>query len=223
VRIAREMHDTLLQSFHGLMLRFQVARDMLPARPEEAMQSLDGALAMADQAIAESRDAIQDLRSKPVGPIDLEHLLTAMGQELADSQDANGDSTAFCVTVEGERRTLSPMLQDEVYRIGREVLRNAFRHAGASHIDAEIRYDERLLRLRIRDDGRGIDPKVLEKGGRARHWGLIGIRERAKRMGAQLHFWSEAGVGTEVQLTVPASAAYEISRADPEFKTMNLG
>jgi PAS domain S-box-containing protein len=218
VRIAREMHDTLLQSFHGLMLRFQVARDMLPARPEEAMQSLDGALAMADQAITESRDAIQDLRSKPIGPIDLEHLLTALGQELADSRDENDDATTFSVTVEGERRTLSPSLQDEVYRVGREVLRNAFRHAGARHIDAEIRYDERLLRLRIRDDGKGIEPKVLEKGGRAGHWGLIGIRERAKRMGAQLHFWSEAGVGTEVQLTVPASVAYEISRAGNEFK-----
>jgi len=145
-------------------------------------------------------------------------LLTALGQELADSRDENDDATTFSVTVEGERRNLFPSLQDEVYRVGREVLRNAFRHAGARHIDAEIRYDERLLRLRIRDDGKGIEPKVLEKGGRAGHWGLIGIRERAKRMGAQLHFWSEAGVGTEVQLTVPASVAYEIPRAGNEFK-----
>ena len=85
-------------------------------------------------------------------------------------------------------------------------------------IDAEILYDEKLLRLRIRDDGKGIDPQVLEDGGRAGHWGLIGIRERAKRMAAQLDFWSEAGLGTEVQLTLPASVAYEISRAGNEFK-----
>jgi PAS domain S-box-containing protein len=209
VRIAREVHDTVLQSFHGLILRFQVARDMLPLQPEEAMQALDGALSMADEAISESRDAIQDLRSEPVELVDLAHLLTAIGEELAESPDV--DSPIFSVTVEGDRRTLVPVLQNEIYRIGREILRNAFRHSGARHVDAEILYDEKLLRLRIRDDGKGIDPQVLEDGGRAGHWGLIGIRERAKRLAAQLDFYSEAGVGTEVQLTLPASVVYEIS------------
>jgi PAS domain S-box-containing protein len=209
VRIAREVHDTVLQSFHGLILRFQVARDMLPLQPEEAMQALDGALSMADEAISESRDAIQDLRSEPVELVDLAHLLTAIGEELAESQDV--DPPTFSVTVEGDRRTLVPVLQDEIYRIGREILRNAFRHSGARHVDAEILYDEKLLRLRIRDDGKGIDPRVLEDGGRAGHWGLIGIRERAKRIAAQLDFYSEAGAGTEVQLTIPASVAYEMS------------
>ena len=215
MRIAREMHDTLLQSLNGLILRFQAARNMLPRRPEDAIRILDSALTRADQAIAESRDAIQGLRSAPVAPIDLADLLTAMGQELADSQEASCDSPAFCVKVEGQRQTLSPPLQDEIYRIGREALRNAFLHAGARHIEARILYDEHLLRLRIRDDGKGIAPKVLEEGGRAGHWGLIGIRERAKRMGAELDFWSEPGTGTEVQLTVPASVAYEPSPADP--------
>jgi PAS domain S-box-containing protein len=218
MRIAREMHDTLLQSFHGLMLRFQAVRNMLPRRAEEAVRVLDGALARADQAIAESRDAIRDLRSEPVTNIDLANLLTAMGQELADTQDANRDAITFCVTVEGERQPLSPIPQAEVYRIGRELLRNAFRHAGARHIEAGILYEDHLLRLRIRDDGKGIDPKVLEEGGRAGHWGLIGIRERAKRMGAELVFWSEAGEGTEVELTVPASVAYETSHGGPGFK-----
>lgn len=213
VRIAREVHDTVLQSFHGLILRFQVARDMLPDRPEEALQALDGALSIADEAIAESRDAIQDLRSEPVELVDLAHLLTAIGEELVEAH-TNIDPPTFSVTVEGDRRTLAPMLQDEIYRIGREILRNAFRHSGARHIDAEILYDEQLLRLRIRDDGKGIEPQVLEDGGRAGHWGLIGIRERAKRLAAQLHFWSEAGAGTEVQLTVPASVAYEMSAAN---------
>jgi PAS domain S-box-containing protein len=215
MRIAREMHDTLLQSLNGLILRFQAARNMLPRRPEDAIRILDGALTRADQAIAESRDAIQGLRTAPVAPIDLADLLTAMGQELADAQEASCDSPAFCVKVEGERQTLAPNLQDEVFRIGREALRNAFLHAEARHIHAEILYDEGLLRLRIRDDGKGIAAKVLEEGGRAGHWGLIGIRERAKRLGAQLDFWSEPGAGTEVQLTVPASVAYETSPADP--------
>ena len=215
MRIAREMHDTLLQSLNGLILRFQAARNMLPRRPEDAIRILDSALTRADQAIAESRDAIQGLRAASVAPIDLADLLTAMGQEMADSQEANCDSPAFCVKVEGQRQTLSPPLQDEIYRIGREALRNAFLHAAARHIEARILYDERLLRLRIRDDGKGIAPQVLEQGGRAGHWGLIGIRERAKRMGAQLDFWSEPGAGTEVQLTVPASVAYEPSAAEP--------
>jgi PAS domain S-box-containing protein len=215
MRIAREMHDTLLQSLNGLILRFQAARNMLPRRPDDAIRILDSALTRADQAIAESRDAIQGLRSAPVAPIDLADLLTAIGQEMADAQDPNRDSPAFSVKVEGERQTLSPPLQDEIYRIGREALRNAFLHAGARHIEARILYDEHLLRLRIRDDGKGIDPKVLEEGGRAGHWGLIGIRERAKRMGAQLDFGSQPGVGTEVQLTVPASVAYEPSPAEP--------
>jgi signal transduction histidine kinase len=109
------------------------------------------------------------------------------------------------------------VLQDEIYRIGRELLRNAFRHSGARHVDAEILFDEQLLRLRIRDDGRGINPQVLEDGGRAGHWGLIGIRERARRMTAQLDFWSEAGAGTEVQLTLPGSVAYERPAARLNF------
>ena len=168
----------------------------------------DGALTRADQALAESQDAIRDLRSQPVVQGDLAYLLTAAGQELAGSQDGNGDSPNFSVTVEGERQTVSPILQDEVYRIAREVLRNAFRHARARQLEAEIRYDDRLLRLRIRDDGKGVDPEVLMKGGRDGHWGLAGIRERAERFGARVDFWSEAGAGTEVQLTVPASVAY---------------
>jgi signal transduction histidine kinase len=131
-----------------------------------------------------------------------------MGQELAGSRGAGRDSPNFSVTVEGARRTLSPLLQDEIYRIASEVIGNAFRHANASQIEAEIRYDDGLLRLRIRDDGKGTDPKVLKEGARARHWGLPGIRERAKQIGARLDIWSEAGAGTEVELTVPASVAY---------------
>jgi signal transduction histidine kinase len=208
-RIARDLHDTLLQSFHGLLFRIQAARNMLPRRPEEAIEALDGVIGKAEQAITEGRDAIHDLRTELAGEGDLEHLLTATGQEFSGSQDANSDSAIFRLTVEGTEQTMAPILQDEIYRIAREVLRNAFLHARAHQIEAEIRYDERLFRLRIRDDGKGIDPKVLDAGGRAGHWGLPGIRERAKQIGARLDFWSEAGAGTEVELSVPASIAYE--------------
>jgi ligand-binding sensor domain-containing protein/signal transduction histidine kinase len=217
-RIARDLHDTLLQSFHGLMFEFQAARNMLPRRPEEAMEVLDSAIVGTEQAIAQSRDAIQDIRSEPAAQSDLAQLLTTTGQELASSQDANRDSPVFRVIVEGERQTLSPILQGEVYRIAREVLRNAFQHARAHRIEAEIRYDDHLLRLRIRDDGEGIDPKVQQEGRRAGHWGLPGVRERAQRIGAQLDFWSEAGAGTEVQLTVPGAVAYETSPDSTVFR-----
>src|SRR5882762_7828837 len=206
--IARELHDTLLQSFHGLLFRFQAARSMLHRRPEDAIQALDGAITRAEQAIAEGRNAIQDLRSEPSAHSDLEHLLTAIGQELAGSQGANYDSPNVRVTVEGKRQALSPILQDEVYRIARELLRNAFQHAQACQIEAEVRYGNAELRLRIRDDGKGMDANVLQEGGRAGHWGLPGIRERAKQIGARLDIWSEAAAGTEIELTVPASVAY---------------
>jgi ligand-binding sensor domain-containing protein/signal transduction histidine kinase len=207
-RIARELHDTLLQSFHGSMFRMQAARNLLPRRPEEAGEALDGAITRAEQAIEEGRNAIQDLRAEAATASDITQLLKAMGQELATSHRGRGAPAMFRLTLEGERQALSPFLQDEVYRIAREALTNSFQHACARQIEAEIRYDSRAFRLRIRDDGIGIDPRVLKQGKRAGHWGLPGIRERARQIGARLDFWSEAGVGTEMQLAIPASLAY---------------
>ncbi|MGB8030825.1 MAG: two-component regulator propeller domain-containing protein [Terracidiphilus sp.] len=217
-RIARELHDTLLQSLQGLMFQFQAARNMLPRRPEDAMQTLDEAISETEQAIAESRDAIHDLRSHPVSDGNLATLLDAAGEELAAVQDTNQTSPSFRVIVEGEPQKLFPELQDEVYRIAHEVLRNAFRHAGAGQIEAEIRYNKNQLRLQIRDDGKGIDPKVLEENRRPGHWGLPGVHERARRIGSQLSFWSQAGAGTEVELTIPAAIAYEGTRNRRRFK-----
>ena len=216
-RVARELHDTLLQSFQASLLVMQSARNLLSRRPEQAGETLDNAIDMASDAITEGRDAIQDLRLQPAVQSDLARLLTATGQELAHSPDATGNPVIFEVAIEGERRDLDPILEDEIYRIGREVLRNAFRHAHASRIEVEIRYDGRLLRLRIRDDGKGIDPKVLEAGSREGHWGLPGMRERAKKIGARMVIWSEAGAGTEVELTVPARIAYAGSRVRRRF------
>jgi signal transduction histidine kinase len=172
------------------------------------MQTLDEAIHSAEAAIAEGRDTIRDLRSSSAAPNDLAHLLAAAGQELSGTVASNGGSPAFCVSVEGSPGDIKTTLQDELYRIGLEILRNAFHHARAKKIEVEIRYDAQEFRIRFRDDGIGIDPKVLNEGARPGHWGLPGVRERAKLAGAQLNFWSEVGTGTEVQVTVPASVAY---------------
>jgi len=111
------------------------------------------------------------------------------------------------VVVEGPSRELHPVLRDEIYRIAREAVRNAFRHAQASQIEAEIAYSEGLLKVRIRDDGRGMDPEIVKQG-RGGHYGLPGIRERARQIGGQLNVWSAPGAGTEIELSIPGTIAY---------------
>jgi signal transduction histidine kinase len=210
-RIARELHDTLLQNFHGLMFQFQAASNLMLRRPDEAKESLDDAIVETKKAIAESRDAIQGLRSEPIAKGNLAELLMSTSRELAD---ANGSEhqPVFDLIEEGERWTLSPTVSNDICRIALELMRNAYQHAHARRIEAEIRYGRSMFRLRIRDDGKGIEPKVLKEGGKVGHWGLRGARERADRIGAHLDLWSEPGNGTEVQLLVPPSIACESYR-----------
>lgn len=217
-RIARELHDTLLQSLQALLFQYQAARNLFASGSERAMQVLDTSLDRTEQAIAESRDAIRDIRSDVVAQNALPELLTRAGSELAQSQ-ADQDVPTFGLTVEGNRRTLTPVIREETYRIALELLRNAFRHAKAHRIETEIRYDDDMLRLRIRDDGKGMDLKVLQGDGSG-HWGLRGVRERAQRIGAKLDVWSEAGAGAEFQLTVPAAIAYVRSDDSLPFRLL---
>jgi signal transduction histidine kinase len=209
-RIARELHDTLLQSFQGLMLRLQVVDDLLP--PGKAKEQLEQSLERADQAIAEGRSAVYDLRSSATTTNDLAQAVKALGDELATE-----DSTAFHLVVEGTARDLHPIIRDELYRITREALRNAFRHAAAHHIETEITYGERALSLRIRDDGQGIPTETLEAG-RPGHYGLSGIRERAQQIGAKLEIWSGANAGTEIELSIAGSIAYCAPPGRPLFR-----
>ncbi|MGA8632777.1 MAG: two-component regulator propeller domain-containing protein [Terracidiphilus sp.] len=208
MRIARELHDTLLQSFQAVAFQLQAARNLLVRKSDNAEAALDEAVVTTEEAIKEGRSAIRDLRPEPAAQRNLGELLNAVGRELGTAHEVNGHAPSYRVVVEGKQLDLSPMFQDEVYRISREVIRNAFAHAAASRIEVEIRYDHDLLRLRIRDDGKGIDPKVLEGDGPSGHYGIPGMRERAQRLGAHLDFWSEMGAGTEVELTVPASMVY---------------
>ena len=207
-RIARDLHDTLLQSFHGLLLRFQTAFNLLPDRPAESKQVLASAIDQAAEAITEGRDAVQGLRTSATEMNDLADSIRALGEELADENSAE---TVLRVEVQGTPRALHPIVRDEVFRIAGEALRNAFRHAAAKQIEVELRYDERQLRVRVRDDGKGIDPEVLRAEGREGHFGLRGMRERAKLAGGKLTVWSGLDTGTEVELSIPAPHAYSSS------------
>jgi len=204
-RIARDLHDTLLQSFHGLLLRFQTAFNLLPDRPTESKQVLASAIDQAAAAITEGRDAVQGLRASATEINDLAAAIRALGEELADENSAEA---VLRVEVLGAPRALHPIVRDEVFRIAGEALRNAFRHAAAKQIEVELRYDVRQLRVRVRDDGKGIDPEVLRVEGPEGHFGLRGMRERAKLAGGKLTVWSGADSGTEVELSIPALHAY---------------
>jgi signal transduction histidine kinase len=206
-RIARELHDTLLQSFHGLLLRFQTTSYLLPDRPAEAKEKLDRAIAQAAQAITEGRDAVQALRTSTVETNNLPVAISALGQELA-TDSTGGQTAAFHVAIEGEARDLRPIVRDEIYKTAAEALRNAFRHARARRVEVEIRYDCDEFRLRVRDDGKGIDPAVLSAHGNDGHYGLRGMPERATLIGGTLSVWSEVNAGTELELRVPGRAAY---------------
>lgn len=205
-RIARELHDTLLQSFQGLLLRFQSALVLLPQRPSEARDALAKALERADIALVESRDAIQELRTRTLASADLVRLVGDLANGL--QEEIGKPEISFRTIVEGVPRPLQPIVQDEVHSIIKEALRNAFTHSNARNIEAEIAYSEKMFRVRVRDDGRGLNPETLATGARPGHWGLAGIRERAEKLGAKYELWSEVGAGTELQLSVPGPVAY---------------
>ena len=205
-RIARELHDTLLQGAHGLLLRFQVVSQLWADRPLEAKEKLDSAIKQTADFITEARDEVQSLRESTVQSNDLALAISTLGEEL--TTDSTNHRPAFRVAVEGEARNLHPILRDEIYKISAEALRNAFRHAGAGQIEVEIRYDNEQFRLRVRDNGKGIDPAILTRQGSEGHFGLRGMRERATLIGGNLDVWSEVGVGTEVEIRIPASIVY---------------
>jgi signal transduction histidine kinase/streptogramin lyase len=214
-RIARDLHDTLLQSAHGVLLRFQTVSQLLPDRPMEAKEKLDNAIDQTANFITEARDEVQGLRDSTVQSNDLALAISTLGQELRT--DSANHRPAFRVVVEGEVRNLHPILRDEIYKIAAEALRNGLRHSQAREIEVEIRYDNEQFRLRVRDDGKGIDPAILSRQGSEGHYGLPGMRERATLIGGKLVVWSEANAGTEVELSVPASTAYATAQRSSWF------
>ncbi len=203
-RIAQELHDTLLQTFQGALLHLGAAV-LRVAQDSPVKNQLDRILEIMRQGIVEGRSAIQGLRSPGSQTSDLVGALSRIQDELKVQRDID-----FRVTVTGRQKQLAREIQHEIYRIGREALVNAFCHSGAKRIELELEYSDSELYVRIRDNGCGIDPQMLEKG-RDGHWGLAGMRERATRIGGLFKISSSPAAGTEVQLSIPTTIASELS------------
>jgi signal transduction histidine kinase len=196
----------LLQSFNALLLRLQTVSNVLPAQPDEAKRRIERAIEQASDAITEGRDTVNELRSGG-STIDLDQAISSFARELLGGS-ASDTIPDVHVRVEGTPKLLNPVVRDEAYRILTEAVRNAIRHANARRIEVEIRYDEHHLRLRIGDNGTGIDPAILDHHHKAGHWGLRGMRERAKLVGGTLEVWSQVDIGTEIELSIPAASVY---------------
>jgi len=200
-RIAQELHDTLLQGIAGASMHLHVAAEQLPGG-SPLTEPLGRALDSLGSVVREGRDAVQGLRLHQRDDVELDQAFARMARDLAIR-----DQTAYRVVVEGHPLPLHPMVRDEVYSIGREAVVNAFRHSAAMEIMVEIRYSRDCLCISIRDDGCGIDPQILNSG-RAGHWGLLGMRERAERIDAQFSVQSRIARGTEIKLSVPGRTAF---------------
>ena len=205
-RIARELHDTLLQSLQGSLLRYQVAHELLPEHPSEAKQDLGKAIDQTIRAITEGRNAVQGLRVPKTDNNDLADSIKTLIEELA-LNDSPGD-VVFRVGLQGAPQRLQAAVSDEIYEIAGEALRNSRRHSQASEIEVDLCYSPRQLSLRIRDNGTGIDPRFLMGQGEVGHYGLHGMRERAELLGGKLAIWTAPSAGTEVELIIPAAQAY---------------
>lgn len=206
-RIARELHDTLLQGFQGLMFHLQAARDMLPAQTNKAMPALDAALQKGEAVIDQARSAVGDLRSSENVPTDFDAGLAAIAAE-AVHECKNGDSPAWTIDTKGRITEIPPTVLYELYQVAKEAICNAFRHAHATHVSIEVRYSFNTFRLAITDDGIGFDEASFSTTQRETHFGLRGMRERIARLGGEVTVNSRAREGTRVTLSIPATVAY---------------
>jgi signal transduction histidine kinase len=196
LRIARELHDTLLQGFLGASMQLCIADERLPA-DSPAKPILRRALDLVRKALDEGRAALLGLRSPALPDGSLEKALGDIRDDFAP-----GGRTSLCIVILGETRPLVPAVQEQIYWIAREALMNALRHSAAGRVELEIEYLPRKLRVVVRDAGTGIDPEAL-RAGRNSRWGLTGMQERAASIGAKVRVWSKRGEGTEVEISLP--------------------
>jgi signal transduction histidine kinase len=201
IRLARDLHDTLLQTIQGSKLVADHARDHVD-NPHLTVGALDRLSECLERAIAEGRDALQALRSS-AGEFDS---LTAALRRAAEDCSFEGELQVHVFT-HGMDRELHPIARDEVYRIGYEAIRNACMHSGGTELLIDLHYRRRSLQLDIQDNGRGIDLAFLQSD-KIGHFGLSYMRKRAWSLGGALNIVGTPDLGTKVSLRVPSSAVY---------------
>jgi signal transduction histidine kinase len=200
MRIAGELHDTLLQGFIGASLIVGVTLQQM-SEDSPARASLSRAANLMQRAIKEGRAVLQGLRSSAVASGSLEQEFSDLLREIAPA-----DGLQARIFVIGRARALKPEIQRQIYLIGREALVNAFRHANATRIETEMAYCRSQLCIVVRDNGCGVDAQIVQSG-RVCHWGLVGMCERAKGIGAKVRIYSRRGAGTEVEISIPSGIA----------------
>ena len=201
-RIAEDLHDALLQGVVSASMQLHVAVDQLPA-DSPAQPALNRVLKLMGQLVEQGHNVVRGLRSSVENPDDLGRAFLRIQQELGLEEQID-----FRVTVEGTPLPVRATVRDDLYSIGREALVNAFRHSRASSIAVELEYAVSQMRIRVRDNGCGIDQEILRTA-RNGHWGLSRMRERAEKIGARLKVFSRAAKGTEVELSVPSRVAFQ--------------
>ena len=205
MRIAQELHDTLLQGFLSASFQLHVAAEQLPD-DLPAKSQIVHVQELMGKVIAEGRDAVRDLRSNETMPFDVAEEFLSLRKDLDLDEKVD-----FRVIVDGKPEPIRPLIWAEVYNIAREALTNAFRHARAKKIEIEIEYARKEFRILVRDDGCGMESEILESG-REGHWGLSGMRERSEKIGADLRLRSRIGAGTEVELSIPNQVVFDTER-----------
>lgn len=204
-RIARELHDTLLQGFQGLVLQFEAVNQLLPQG--EAKAQIQHALERMGALLVEGRDRLKEIRSSVETIANLEQSFVLVAEGIAHTSSAK-----FRIMIEGRAKPVHPVVCEEVYWIGKEALVNAFRHAEATEIEIALVCSKGEFQAHFRDNGRGMTPDALKNSNRLGHWGLQGMYERAAKIGGQMNIRSNPSSGTEVELTVPGKLAYREDR-----------
>ena len=204
-RIARDLHDTFFQGIQGLLLSFNLGTSRL-AKSDPVRALFEDTLKLSDQVMLEGRKLVLDLRTRTSDANEIENDFGSVASELAKVYPAQ-----FALTVTGSPRRLDAVVSEEIYKIGREALYNAFRHASAANIEVELTYASSEMRLNFRDNGRGIPEQVLQNGSSDGHFGLPGMAERAEKIGARFSIFSRAGGGTEIEIKISSRLAYRSS------------
>jgi signal transduction histidine kinase len=207
-RIARELHDTLLQGLLSASMQLQLAEGCLPP-DSPAKPLLSRVRNLMGKGIAEGRAALQGLRSADAPSTTLDQALSDFCDELPPT-----DRARLRIIKIGRPKPLDSAVLHQIYLITREALLNSLRHSQAEKIEVEIEYFPRKLRVVVRDNGIGIDRQLLHSG-RKSHWGLTVMRERAANIGAHLRIWSKPNAGTELELSLPLNRAKPLARPTP--------